>query len=72
LIASPSDNLRANPDGSTTLFVQKNPPGKGKQVKGLPALADFFIPKLRMAWPADAAPSILNRRCASPMVKRVQ
>jgi hypothetical protein len=38
----------------------------------LPAPADAFIPLLRMYFPKDTAPSILNGRWTPPMVKRVQ
>ncbi|MCS5699514.1 DUF1254 domain-containing protein [Cyanobium sp. FGCU-52] len=68
---SPRDNLKPNPDGSITLYLQKDSPGKDKEANWLPAPADDFIPMLRMYWPKDTAPSILNGTWTPPMVKRV-
>jgi len=69
---SPRDNLKTNPDGSITLYLQKDSPGKDKEANWLPAPADDFIPMLRMYWPKDTAPSILNGSWTPPMVKWVQ
>jgi hypothetical protein len=68
---SPRNNLKPNPDGSITLYLQKDSPGKDKEANWLPAPADDFIPMLRMYWPKDTAPSILNGTWTPPMVKRV-
>jgi hypothetical protein len=68
---SPRNNLKPNPDGSITLYLQKDSPGKDKEANWLPAPADDFIPMLRMYWPKDTAPSILNGSWTPPMVKRV-
>lgn len=67
---SPRDNLRANPDGSITLYFQKDSPGKDKESNWLPAPAGPFIPMLRMYWPKDGTSSILNATWTPPKVQR--
>ncbi len=62
---------RRNPHRSITLYFQKDSPGKDKEANWLRSPADDFIPMLRMNWPKDTAPSILNGSWAPPMVKRV-
>ena len=39
---------------------------------GLPAPAGEFIPMLRMYWPKDKAPSILDGSWTPPKVQKVQ
>ncbi|MFM7549654.1 MAG: DUF1214 domain-containing protein [Cyanobacteriota bacterium] len=68
---SPRDNLKPNPDGSITLYFQKDSPGKDKEANWLPSPADDFIPMLRMYWPKDTGPSILNGTRKPPMVNQV-
>jgi hypothetical protein len=69
---SPRNNLKANSDGSITLYFQKDSPGKDKESNWLPAPAGAFIPMLRMYWPKDGTPSILNATWTPPMIKKVQ
>jgi hypothetical protein len=69
---SPRNNLQANPDGSTTLYFQKDSPGKDKESNWLPAPAGEFIPMLRMYWPKQNAPSVLNGTWTPPRVFKVQ
>jgi hypothetical protein len=69
---SPRDNLKANPDGSITLYFQKDSPGKDKESNWLPAPEGEFIPMLRMYWPKDNAPSILDGSWTPPNVQKVQ
>jgi hypothetical protein len=68
---SKRDNLKANADGSTTLYFQRESPGADKESNWLPAPAGDFIPMLRMYWPKPDAPSILNGTWAPPWVRRV-
>ena len=68
---SKRDNLKTNPDGSTTLYFQRESPGADKESNWLPAPAGDFIPMLRMYWPKPGAPSILNGTWAPPWVQRV-
>jgi len=68
---SPRDDLKANPDGSITLYFQKDSPGKDKESNWLPAPAGEFIPMLRMYWPSEKSPSILDGTWTPPKVVKV-
>ena len=68
---SPRNNLKANPDGSTTLYFQRESPGADKESNWLPAPAGDFIPMLRMYWPKSQPPSILNGSWVPPAVRKV-
>jgi hypothetical protein len=68
---SPRDNLKPNPDGSITLYFQQESPGKDKESNWLPAPAGEFIPMLRMYWPKNTSPSILNATWTPPMINKV-
>ena len=69
---SPRNNLKANADGSITLYFQKDSPGADKEANWLPAPAGEFIPMMRMYWPKDKAPSILDGSWTPPKVQKVQ
>ena len=69
---SPRDNLKANPDGSITLYFQKDSPGRNKESNWLPAPEGEFIPMMRMYWPKEKAPSILDGSWTPPKVQKVQ
>jgi hypothetical protein len=66
---SPRNNLKANPDGSVTLYFQNESPGKDKEANWLPAPKGEFLPMLRMYWPSDKDPSILNGTWKPPAVQ---
>jgi len=66
------DNPRFNADGSLTLYFQNESPGKDKEANWLPAPKGEFIPMLRMYWPKDKAPSILDGSWVPPRVQKVQ
>ena len=68
---SPRNNLKANADGSITLYFQHESPGKDKEANWLPAPKGDFIPMLRMYWPKDKAPSILDGSWTPPKVQKV-
>ncbi len=68
---SPRDNLQANADGSTTLYFQNESPGEDKESNWLPAPKGQFLPMLRMYWPTDTDPSILNDTWKPPSVVKV-
>lgn len=56
LINSPMlPNLKKNRDGSLTLYVQKDSPGKAKEANWLPAPNDEFYLVMRLYWPKPAA-----------------
>jgi len=67
---SPRNNLKYNPDGSLTLYFQTESPGKDKEANWLPAPTGDFIPMLRMYWPKESAPSILDGTWKPPAVKQ--
>ena len=65
---SPRNNLKYNPDGTLTLYFQNETPGPDKEANWLPAPKGPFIPMLRMYWPKEASPSILNGSWTPPRV----
>ncbi len=67
---SPRNNLKANPDGSITLYFQNESPGKDKEANWLPAPKGEFIPMLRMYWPSEKNPSILDGTWKPPAVQK--
>jgi len=68
---SPRNNLKYNQDGSLTLYFQNETPGKDKEANWLPAPKGDFIAMLRMYWPKEKDPSILNGTWQPPPVMRV-
>jgi hypothetical protein len=61
-----------NKDGSLDLFIQKESPGKDKEANWLPAPAGKFILMLRLYWPREKPPSIIDGTWKPPAVRRVQ
>jgi hypothetical protein len=60
LINSPMlSGMKKNPDGSLTMYIQKDSPGKAKESNWLPAPNDTIYLVMRLYWPKDAPPSIL-------------
>jgi hypothetical protein len=60
LINSPMlSGMKKNADGSLTLYIQKDSPGKNKEANWLPAPNDTIYLVLRLYWPKDTPPSIL-------------
>jgi len=68
---SARQNLKTNPDGSIDLYIQNQSPGAAKESNWLPAPAGKFVLMLRMYWPSEKPPSILNGSWSPPAVKRV-
>jgi hypothetical protein len=68
---SARQNLKANPDGSTDLYIQKDSPGADKEANWLPAPPGDFILMLRMYWPDETDPSIIDGSWKIPPVKKV-
>ena len=64
------NNPKFNADGSLTLYFQNESPGADKEANWLPAPKGDFIPMLRMYWPKDSGPSILNGTWKPPAVKK--
>jgi len=69
---SPRKNLKSNPDGSIDIYIQKASPGADNESKWLPAPAGKFILMLRMYWPNESDPSILDETWTIPEVKKVR
>jgi hypothetical protein len=60
LINSPMlSGMTKNADGSLTLYIQKDSPGKAKESNWLPAPDDTVYLVMRLYWPKTAPPSIL-------------
>ncbi|MGB9476377.1 MAG: DUF1254 domain-containing protein [Candidatus Udaeobacter sp.] len=60
LINSPMlPNMKKNADGSLTLYIQKDSPGKNKESNWLPAPNDVIYLVMRLYWPKTEPPSIL-------------
>ena len=68
---SPRDNPKPNADGSLTLYFQNESPGKDKEANWLPAPKGDFLPMLRMYWPKETSPSIINGSWKPPAVVKV-
>jgi hypothetical protein len=60
LINSPMlPNLKKNPDGSLTLYIQKDSPGKAKESNWLPTPDGPIYLAMRLYWPKTEPPSVL-------------
>lgn len=68
---SPRDALKYNADGSLTLYIQNASPGKDKEANWLPAPEGRFVLMMRLYWPRENAPSIVNGTWNPPAVQRV-
>jgi hypothetical protein len=64
--------LKHNPDGSVDLYLQANDPGAAKDANWLPTTkSGKFIPMLRLYWPKETPPSILDGTWKPPPIQRV-
>lgn len=52
-------DMKTNKDGSLTIYIQKDSPGKDKEANWLPAPNDMAYIAMRLYWPKTEAPSIL-------------
>ena len=66
---SARNKLKKNSDGSVDLCVQNENPGKDKESNWLPAPSDKFVLMLRMYWPKESPPSILDDTWKIPGVE---
>lgn len=66
---SQRNKLVTNPDGSVDLYLQAASPGKAKEGNWLPAPKAKFIPMLRLYWPKEQDPSILDCSWTIPGIK---
>jgi len=69
---SERDKLKFNTDGSVDLYLQAANPGADKESNWLPAPEGRFIPMLRLYWPKETAPSILNGTWKPPAVQQME
>jgi hypothetical protein len=68
---SSRNKFLANPDGSVDLYLQANSPGREKEANWLPAPKAHFIPMLRLYWPKETPPSIIDGTWKPPAVKPI-
>ena len=68
---SARQQLKSNPDGSVDLLIQHESPGPDKEANWLPAPAGKFVLMLRMYWPNENDPSILDGTWKIPAVTKV-
>jgi hypothetical protein len=66
---SSRNKFKTNADGSVDLYIQKESPGKDKEQNWLPAPAGEFVLMMRLYWPSEKAPSILDGTWKPPHVK---
>ena len=68
LTVSTRDTFVYNDDGSLTLYFQHASPGPDKAANWLPAPAAPFAMTMRLYWPNETAPSILDGTWTPPAV----
>ena len=66
---SSRSKFKANPDGSIDVYVQNESPGKDKEANWLPAPKGEFVLMMRLYWPKEKPPSILDGTWKPPVVK---
>jgi hypothetical protein len=69
---SQRNKLKFNPDGSVDLYLQAANPGPAKESNWLPAPKDKFILMLRLYWPKENLPSILDGTWQPPAVRKTE
>ena len=65
---SARQDLQTNADGSVDLYIQNESPGADKESNWLPAPTGKFILMLRLYWPTETDPSIINGTWRPPAV----
>ncbi len=68
---SARQDLKHNPDGSVDLHIQHASPGADRESNWLPAPAGKFVLMMRLYWPNEADPSILDGSWVIPGVTKV-
>lgn len=69
---SARNDLKKNADGSVDLYLQHDNPGPEKESNWLPAPEGDFIPMLRLYWPKESNPSILDGTWMPPRIQKVK
>ncbi len=65
---SARQNLKYNADGSLDLYIQKDSPSAALENNWLPAPAGKFVLMMRLYWPSEQSPSIINGSWKPPAV----
>jgi hypothetical protein len=68
---SPRNELKYNADGSLDIDIQNESPGKEKEANWLPAPKGKFVLMMRLYWPKESDPSIIDGTWTPPPVKVV-
>lgn len=68
---SARQDLKRNPDGSVDLLIQHASPGADRESNWLPAPAGKFVLMMRLYWPREHDPSILDGSWTVPAVTKV-
>jgi len=66
---SPRNNLKFNDDGSLDVYIQNESPGSEKEANWLPAPKSEFILMMRLYFPKETPPSIIDGTWKVPPVK---
>lgn len=69
---SARQNLKENADGSVDLYIQNESPGADKESNWLPAPKDKFILMMRLYWPSEKNPSLIDGSWKIPKVAAVE
>jgi len=67
---SSRSKFQPNADGSVDVYIQNESPGKDKEANWLPAPKDKFVLMLRLYWPKEKSPSIIDGSWKIPPVKQ--
>jgi hypothetical protein len=63
--------FKRNADGSLDLYIQNASPGTDKEANWLPAPAGEFNVTMRMYWPTESPPSIVDGTWKPPALRKV-
>jgi hypothetical protein len=61
--------FKSNPDGSVDLYIQHESPGKDRESNWLPAPSGPFVLMMRLYWPTEKPPSVLDGSWQIPQMK---
>jgi len=68
---SQRNTFKTNADGSVDLYIQHESPGKELESNWLPAPKETFILMMRLYWPRETQPSLLDGSWKIPRVDKV-
>ena len=67
---SQRNKLKANADGSVDFYLQDESPGRKRRLNWLPAPKEEFVLMMRLYWPKETKPSIIDGSWKIPPVQR--